>query len=691
MATLGTPEGDLRKYQVMTNREIDYDQVRVDEPGWIASHPQQFFDEYGNLIEEEPWYPPNAANPGDLANGYDTRYLMSWGPLGENVAPPGQEPITYLFPGDSLKLTLAYVCGDSFHDVNNPQTSCDYIDPTKFVYDDLVYNCSKAQFLYDHDFQILPPYAPQHFRITASTNTAIQLSWNAYSTMPGTGVNVYRKIEGGQYGANPINPTPIPDTTFQDTNFILGTRYYYHAQGVRFDTVRSYYSNEATIIAGAPLPPTGLEAESCHNGSVPLSWNPNTESDLNHYAVYRQDSSGVFTAIGTSVDTHFSDNTVTNGIEYTYAVSAVDNGGLESDLSDSVTAIPMGFNEELLVILHHRYNYVFEWSNDSLDAYYQHLFDDTGETPDFLFVLKNNPVFPSLPELSSYRTVWIIDDTHSSVTGSSSFLEARAQVLSTYLILGGNVVFSGRHLVVGSFGGVSGMQRNDNSLLRNYFAIDSIRADNCPPFTYPVCFASASPAISGYPSVEVDSAKIALLLPASNYTLEVDGMVPVSLGETFYTYVSSYPDSSEFQGMATGVRYDSTTVMLTFPLYAMEPYDSVMTLAENILRYVRGEHFQGITDRQGELPIPKEYSLYQNYPNPFNSTTVMSFDLPMASQATIVVYNILGQRVKVLLDAQLGTGTHRIQFDASTLAAGVYFYEFRSGNFTAVKKMVLLK
>ncbi|KPL08260.1 hypothetical protein AMJ86_01385, partial [bacterium SM23_57] len=61
-AFYGTPVGDMHKYWVMSNREIDYDQLRVNDPGWIANHPQQFFDESGNLTEEQPWHIPDIAN-----------------------------------------------------------------------------------------------------------------------------------------------------------------------------------------------------------------------------------------------------------------------------------------------------------------------------------------------------------------------------------------------------------------------------------------------------------------------------------------------------------------------------------------------------------------------------------------------------------------------------------------------------
>jgi len=691
MGIYGTPVGDFRKYQVMSNREIDYDQVRTDNTVWISEHPQQFFNEQGQLIEEQPWFWPNANDPNDIANGYDTRYLMSWGPLGENVAPPGQEPETYLFPGDSLKLVLAYVCADSFHDPTNPQTSNEVIDPSKYVYDYLAHNATKAQFLFDHEFQIIPPYAPYDFRILVSTNDYVLLRWDEYATMTDARVNIYRRTEGSEYGESPINGSPLSGNSYHDTEITLGTRYYYRAQAFRYDSLYSCYSTEVTIIAGAPIPPTGLTVESSHNANVPLRWNPNLEVDLNHYNVYRKVSTGAYELITSTSQTEYTDLNLTNGIEYIYTLTAVDDDNHESDLSDSVNATPMGFYDDLIVVMYFHDGGLFEWRNDSLMLYYDNLFGELGVDPSFVYITDNNAPFPTLPDLSPYATLWMMDDTRVNRGGYVEHRRLRDQTIEDYIDLGGNVIISGRRLVVGCFGLFPGLSFYPDPLLHDYFAISQTYGANWPPIDS-VGFIAAEPIIPTYPYLNLDSAKVQSLQgPPGVYTMEIDGLVPAPCGESFYSYVANYPDSSELHGMSTAVRYDSTTALITFPLYAMEPYDSVMTLAENVLEYVRGEHFQDVPDQSAEPPIPEEYALYQNYPNPFNSTTVLSFTLPVASRASMVVYNILGQRVKVILDAHLEAGTHLIQFDATELASGIYFYKLQAQDFTAIKKMVLLK
>ena len=88
---------------------------------------------------------------------------------------------------------------------------------------------------------------------------------------------------------------------------------------------------------------------------------------------------------------------------------------------------------------------------------------------------------------------------------------------------------------------------------------------------------------------------------------------------------------------------------------------------------------------------PEKYALSQNYPNPFNPSTKIDFSLPRSSNVELKVYNVLGQVVATLLNTQLSAGNHTVTFDAQNLASGIYFYSLRAGEFTSVKKMMLLK
>jgi hypothetical protein len=89
--------------------------------------------------------------------------------------------------------------------------------------------------------------------------------------------------------------------------------------------------------------------------------------------------------------------------------------------------------------------------------------------------------------------------------------------------------------------------------------------------------------------------------------------------------------------------------------------------------------------------IPEDYALYQSYPNPFNPTTTIKYSLPSSDIVSLKVFDILGREVAVLLDEYKTAGTHTVEFNASELASGVYFYQLRAQNFIETKKMVLLR
>ncbi len=96
-----------------------------------------------------------------------------------------------------------------------------------------------------------------------------------------------------------------------------------------------------------------------------------------------------------------------------------------------------------------------------------------------------------------------------------------------------------------------------------------------------------------------------------------------------------------------------------------------------------------------QYALPIEYELEQNYPNPFNPTTKIRYSIPNLGldlqNVNLTVYDILGNQIKTLVDEPQETGYREIDFNASTLASGVYIYRLTAGNFLSVKKMMVLK
>jgi len=89
--------------------------------------------------------------------------------------------------------------------------------------------------------------------------------------------------------------------------------------------------------------------------------------------------------------------------------------------------------------------------------------------------------------------------------------------------------------------------------------------------------------------------------------------------------------------------------------------------------------------------LPKEFRLFQNYPNPFNPTTTIRFDLPKRTFVTLKVYDVLGREVATLVSADLQPGEHKVDFNAFSLASGLYLYRLETKEFVQMKKLMLLR
>jgi hypothetical protein len=98
-----------------------------------------------------------------------------------------------------------------------------------------------------------------------------------------------------------------------------------------------------------------------------------------------------------------------------------------------------------------------------------------------------------------------------------------------------------------------------------------------------------------------------------------------------------------------------------------------------------------VTGVLDEISNPIEFKLEQNYPNPFNPTTTISWQSPVGSYQTVKVYDLLGREVATLVDEYKPAGIYETTFNASKLANGIYFYEVRAGDYSEIKKMILLK
>jgi hypothetical protein len=129
-----------------------------------------------------------------------------------------------------------------------------------------------------------------------------------------------------------------------------------------------------------------------------------------------------------------------------------------------------------------------------------------------------------------------------------------------------------------------------------------------------------------------------------------------------------------------------------FTVVATDGIDTVKVAGDDRVLFVNRYDYLSIV-AEG---IPTEFALHENYPNPFNPSTTLRFDLPEVSDATVTIYNMLGQRVRTFNMNDTPAGYHSIKWNATNdygeqVGAGVYLYQLRAKQFVKTRKMVLLK
>ncbi len=127
-------------------------------------------------------------------------------------------------------------------------------------------------------------------------------------------------------------------------------------------------------------------------------------------------------------------------------------------------------------------------------------------------------------------------------------------------------------------------------------------------------------------------------------------------------------------------------------LYSIEneiKFTSSSKSVQMILIEGGNNHITGEDKVKAEMP--HSFNLYQNYPNPFNPITRINYQLPANISITLKVYDVMGREIETLVNERQNAGNHSVQFNASKLSSGVYFYKLQAENYCALKKLLLLK
>jgi hypothetical protein len=167
-----------------------------------------------------------------------------------------------------------------------------------------------------------------------------------------------------------------------------------------------------------------------------------------------------------------------------------------------------------------------------------------------------------------------------------------------------------------------------------------------------------------------------------------DLLIPTdNASATFYNYIYD-----EIDNYSTAIRFTNGSFATAFFAFGVETADmeDLQTVLSNTLNWMETVNPSSI--KINENGIVSDYKLNQNYPNPFNPTTIINYQLPVSDKVTIKIYDVNGREIHTLVNEKQNPGEYSIQFDASGLNSGVYFYSINtSSGFKQSKRMILIK
>ncbi|MFC1556442.1 fibronectin type III domain-containing protein [candidate division KSB1 bacterium] len=430
------------------------------------------------------------------------------------------------------------------------------------------------------------------------------------------------------------------------TNLTPNSTYHYQVGSINKTGLETLHTIDTFVTAAesdtdAPAAPSGVDA-TAGDEQVLVRWNASAEEDLAGYNISR-DAGGGFVTIATLVaDTFYYDSGLANGITYQYKLTAV-------DASDNIS------------------------SESSAD----------GDTPD----PANAPAVPE-PEFPIDDRPTNPSDINPKVTNSETRHADRQELVYEFVIAEEsdffNQVGSGDNVAEGdgSTAWNSGLTLTDGAtyywkarafdglFYSDWTATQSFIIDALVVGVELIGFWANDEegrVVLGWETAsESDAAGYNLYRSRSRENgFERITEKMIDAGRTDYRFVDD--------GVRVGLCY----------FYKLE--------------FVSGSG-HGLEFEPVEILVsaPRTYRLHENYPNPFNPETTIKFELPKQDRVRLIIYNVLGQQVKALLDTEKEAGFHDITWDGTDdfgrlAASGVYFYRIASGSFVQTKKMLLIK
>jgi hypothetical protein len=489
---------------------------------------------------------------------------------------------------------------------------------------------------------------------------SITVEWTPNVEVGLAGYNLYRSSTQDSVFVK-LNSSLLTQTIYTDTAVWGNQGYTYRVTAV---DVNGHESIPSDTISGRLLPPAAPANFVVGRGTTYLhpGWTPNTEGNLLGYNIYRATAGTPYVRLNNSIlkRTDYRDSTVMADTTYYYAVEAVDTLQAVSPQSTGHGATIV----RDIPVLALNIEYPYPVTTDSTDLFYQYLLRNYSAT------VTNYETFYGAQLYDYDRASILLCLSHTTGLNVPS---GEYNQLRDYLLGGGNLVIVGNHLLTSAFGPPW------YPFLSEIFGVDYLTyVDSSWSFI-------GATGSQGFPSVNIDPTKLTGSASGLNY---VERFPAVPNNRVIYTFRANSLDSAA-GGQPVGIMSQDpmyNAYYLSFPLYSLDTA-SAQALIDKLVATL-----SGVTGVKSKTQvIPKSFRLYQAYPNPFNPTTTIRFDLPAAAYVTLDIFDVLGRMVAQPLNARRTAGTYEIEWNATGFPSGVYFYRIRAGNYTDVKKVLLMK
>ena len=492
---------------------------------------------------------------------------------------------------------------------------------------------------------------------------------NVYTLQSNVSNHIYILTNGiGNHGVSTssasrtVNNNYFATTTLPAANYQLMV--YAHDTHGNSDTLFVPFEISTQDIV-APSIPFLKSVLNDSTNQITISWYANTETDLKGYRLYSSVNGTTWNLYANEnrlphTFTKLSVKNISSQLPVYFKLTAVDSAAItnESGFSDSYGLRPNAPGEKILVIdafdrisgSYKQLSHPFAMTaGQSINARYE--------------TVHNKAVTDGNVQLSNYSAVvWMFGDESST---DETFGAAEQAKAIAFLNSGGKIFANGSEIAY-DLDGASGPTQPDREFLHTYlkaaFAGDNANSKTISIISSGITFTfgdtlQSSPYVEDYP----------------DYLYAIVG--------------GSTPAASYGNGLVAAVS-SSNTFLLGIPfetIHTKANRDAVMTTVLNTLVITTS------IARQEESTIPSTFSLEQNYPNPFNPTTTIRFSLANNEFVSLKIYDVLGKEISTLISEEMNAGTYTVNWNASALPSGVYFYRLQAKNFSETKKLVLTK